>query len=163
VCGIVLLAAPGRRFGDILRDQLRANPANAPILDAALAALADLEAGRKVDASSLPPPLQRLFHPAVQDALIDLARHDPAMLIKTYQGPVLIVQGDRDIQVAAQDAHALAAAQPNAVLVMATGVNHVLKSAPADRAGNLATYGDPALPIAPQVVDAVASFVTAKR
>jgi hypothetical protein len=44
--------------------------------------------------------------------------------------------------------------------VIAPGVNHVLKSAPADRAGNLATYADPTRPIAPSVMQAIVAFVT---
>jgi pimeloyl-ACP methyl ester carboxylesterase len=38
VCGIVLVSAPGRRLGDVLKDQLRANPANAPLLPDAIGA-----------------------------------------------------------------------------------------------------------------------------
>jgi hypothetical protein len=53
----------------------------------------------------------------------------------------------------------LAAAQPGAKLAIIPGVNHVLKAAPTDRAANIASYRDPALPIAPAVVDAVAGFV----
>ena len=48
VCGVVLLAAPGERLGDTIRKQLRANPANAPVLASAEKALGELEAGRKV-------------------------------------------------------------------------------------------------------------------
>ena len=40
-----------------------------------------------------------------------------------------------------------------------TGVNHLLKQAPADRAANMATYTDPSLPLAPGVVDTIAAFV----
>ena len=57
------------------------------------------------------------------------------------------------------DAEAIKAAQPRATLVVWDGVNHVLKTAPADRAANVATYMDPALPLAPGVVEAVADFV----
>ena len=57
----------------------------------------------------------------------------------------------------------LAAAQPNARLVLWEGVNHLLKIAPADRAANLATYSDPALPLAPGVVDDIAAFILEPR
>jgi len=39
----------------------------------------------------------------------------------------------------------------------------VLKTAPTDRAANVATYMDPALPLAPGVVEAVADFVLKRR
>jgi hypothetical protein len=40
-------------------------------------------------------------------------------------------------------------------------MNHVLKTAPAERAANFATYADPALPLAPGLVEAIADFVAA--
>lgn len=40
-------------------------------------------------------------------------------------------------------------------------MNPVLKTAPADRAGNLATYADPERPLAPGVMPAILDFVKA--
>lgn len=163
ICGLILAAAPGRRLSDVLRDQLRANPANASILDPALAAIDALEKGRHVDVTGLPEPLKMLFHPKVQDYLINAFAYDPAELLRRYKGPVLVLQGSTDLQVSPVDAERLKAARPDVRLVMLPGVNHVLKAAPADRAANLATYGDPLLPIAPAAVDAVAAFVKAPQ
>ncbi|WP_034159909.1 alpha/beta hydrolase [Sphingomonas sp. ERG5] len=164
LCGIILVSAPGRPLGMVLREQFKANPANAPILTAALGMIDSLEAGRPVDPATLPPPLGQLFPTAVQPFMIDLFAHDPAKLAASVRLPILIVQGERDIQIGVYDAQALAAAAPAARLVLLPGVNHVLKSvATDDRAANLATYGDPALPIAPAVIDAVAAFVAEKR
>ena len=81
------------------------------------------------------------------------------MLLAAYDGPVFIGQGTTDIQVGVIDAQALAAADPDATLKLWDGVNHVLKTAPADRAGNLATYADPDLPLAPGVTQDVAAFI----
>lgn len=164
ICGVILVSAPGRPLGDTLRAQFRANPANAPILDPALKAIDALEAGRRVDPATLPAPLPMLFPAAVQGFTIDLLAQNPAALAAALKVPVLVVQGDRDIQIGLDDAHALAAAAPHARLVVIPGVNHVLKAvASDDRAANLATYADPGLPIARGVVDAVAGFVTTKR
>lgn len=160
ICGVISVSGMGRKLGDVMRQQLRANPANAPILDAALGAIDTLEAGKPLDAAALPAPLQPLFNPAVQPFLRDLMAHDPTLLAASLNVPLLIVQGDKDIQVTLEDARALAAAQPKAKLVILPGVNHVLKvPAGDDRAANLATYGDSSLPIAPAVVGAVAGFV----
>jgi pimeloyl-ACP methyl ester carboxylesterase len=164
LCGVILVSTAGRPLGQVMRDQFRANPANAPILDAALGALDAFDAGKRVDPGTLPAPLGQIFPAAVQGYLIDLVAHDPAKLIAAIGLPLLIVQGERDIQVATADAHALKAANDAATLALLPGVNHVLKSvATDDRAANLATYRDASLPIAPGVVDAVAGFVTAKR
>ena len=160
ICGVITVSAPGRRLGEVIREQLRANPANAPILPAAMAALDSLEAGKPVDAEALPAALQPLFNAAVQPFVINLLAQDPARLAAALPVPLLVVQGDKDIQVSVEDAKLIAAAQPKAKLAVLPDVNHVLKSVPGDdRTANLAAYADPSLPIAPSVVDAVAAFV----
>jgi alpha/beta superfamily hydrolase len=55
---------------------------------------------------------------------------------------------------------ALAAAQPKARLVLVEGMNHTLKQVVGDGpAANIATYTNPALPIDPEAVEAIATFV----
>ena len=164
LCGLVLLAAPGRPMGTVLAEQLRVNPANAPLLEDALFAIDALERGDGIDVSGFHPALQAMFAPAVQGFLIDAFSHDPAALIANVALPVLIVQGDADIQVSLADAQALSRAQPAADMIVVPGMNHVLKPVPAgDVAANLASYRDPALPLAPGLAQAVADFVTGKR
>lgn len=164
LCGLVLVAAPGRRLGAVLRAQLRANPANQPLLGDAFAAIDALERGERVDVSRFHPALQQLFAPAVQGFLIDGLARDPAALIGSLDVPVLIVQGDNDLQIAPQDADALIEAQPAAERVIIPGMNHVLKATPSDdMAANLASYADPELPLAPGLADAIAEFVTRAR
>lgn len=161
VCGLILLSGAGRTYTTILRAQLKANPANAPLLDQALPALDALEAGKHVDTTGMHPALLSLFHPAVQDFLINATARDPAKLIAAYSGPVLILQGSTDLQITPEDANLLKASQPKAELVVLEGVNHLLKAAPAERAANLATYGNPDLPLDPRVAPAIAAFIKA--
>ena len=155
VCGLILLAGAGRPAGVVLREQLTALPD--PLKTQAYDALTELEAGRTV--AEPPAALAALFRPSVQPYLISWLPLDPAMLLAAYDGPVFIGQGTTDIQVGVIDAQALAAADPDATLKLWDGVNHVLKTAPADRAGNLATYADPDLPLAPGVTQDVAAFI----
>jgi uncharacterized protein len=160
ICGLVLIAAPGRPSGEVLRQQLRANPANAPILDQAMSAIDELEAGKRVDVTGMNPALLPLFAPQVQNFLISVFSYDPARLIATVTKPVLIVQGKRDIQVDVSDAERLKQANPEAKLDLLADTNHVLKAVTADdRSANIATYGDPSLPLAPGVVDAIVDFI----
>ena len=160
ICGVISVSGAGRKLSDVIRDQLRSNPANAPVLDAAMTALNALEAGKHVDVANMHPALQRLFAPQVQDFLIDMFRQDPAKLAASLKVPLLIVQGEHDVQVSTSDAKALAAAQAKAKLVLIPTMNHVLKDvASDDRAANLATYSDPSLPVDPRAVEAIADFV----
>jgi pimeloyl-ACP methyl ester carboxylesterase len=161
ICGLILISAPGRRMGDVMRAQLRSNPANEPVLDDALSAIGKLEAGQTVDVSTFHPALQNLFAPPVQKFLISLFSFDPADLLRRETKPVLILQGENDLQVGADDARRLAASHPAAKLILLPRVNHVLKEVPAqDRAANMAAYADPSLPLAPGVVEAIAEFVS---
>lgn len=155
VCGLVLLSGAGRPAGVVLREQLTALPE--PLKAEALTIVDELEAGRTV--ANPPTALAALFRPSVQPYLISWLALDPAKLAAAYDGPIFIGQGATDIQVTVADAEALKAAQPQAELVIWGGVNHVLKLAPAERAANVATYMDPALPLAPGVVEAVADFM----
>lgn len=159
VCGLILLSGAGRPAGVVLREQLRAQLPPA-LMEQADAALTELEAGRTVESI---PGLEALFRPSVQPYLISWLALDPAALAAGYAGPIFIGQGTTDIQTGMADAEALAAARPSARLVRLEGVNHVLKTAPADRAQNLATYRDASLPLAPGVVEAVSAFILEAR
>ncbi len=164
ICGLLLVAAPGRPMGDILKVQLRANPANAALLPDANRAIDTLAAGGRVDPATLPVPLRPLFPSVVQGFMVSAFVLDPAQLIRTVKLPVLILQGTRDLQVDMIDAHRLAKTNPDAKLVELAGVNHVLKqAASADRAANLATYAATGLPLAPTVIPAIRAFIGQSR
>jgi pimeloyl-ACP methyl ester carboxylesterase len=163
ICGVITLAGAGRPLDQVLRQQLKANPANAPILAEALADLDRLKSGGTVDENMMSQPLRPLFSASLQPYLRDLLSYDPAKLAARTRLPLLIVQGARDLQVGVADAQALKAARPSAKLVVIADANHVLKQAPADdRAANLATYSDPRKPLASGVVEAIRDFVIAR-
>lgn len=158
VCGLVLLSGAGRPAGAPLREQFETLPE--PLKAQASDILAELEQGRAVE--EVPAPLAVLFRPSVQPYMMSWLPLDPARLIAAYDGPVLIGQGTTDIQITMTDAEALKAAKPEADLVTFEGVNHVLKASPQDRAANIATYGNPDLPIAEGVSEAVADFIVSR-
>lgn len=158
VCGLILVAGMGRKMSDVIREQLKANPANAPVLGTALTAISELEAGRHVDTTNMHPALLPLFAPKVQDYLISMFGVDPVEALRRANRKALIIQGTTDLQVTEADAHLLDAA-PKTRLRLIKGMNHVLKTAPADRAANIATYADPSLPLAKDLVKYVRRFV----
>lgn len=154
--GYVSLEGAGRAAPVVLREQLQ--PKLPPELYAqADATLTQLQAGHTV--AEPPPQLAALFRPSVQPYLISWFAYDPAVEIAKVRIPSTIVQGTADVQVSMTDAHALAAAQPAAKLVVVDGMNHVLKHAPdtSTMRAVLAGYADPTLPVVPQVVDALAA------
>lgn len=163
ICGLILVSGMGRRAGDVIREQLQANPAAAPLLPDALTALAGLEAGRQVDISAMNPGLLSLFRPSIQPYMISLLAADPVVLLRAYRGPVLVMHGTTDLQTSVQDAQLLASARPGIHLALLEGVNHVLKLAPPDRALNGATYRDAGLALAPRVVEEIERFIRHRR
>lgn len=159
VCGLILVSGVGRSFGDVLRAQLKANPANIIIMKEAEAAIKALESGQNVDTADMHPGLKGLFAAQTQDFLISIMSVDPAALAKTANHKTLIIQGENDLQVSVKDAEKLAAAT-GGKLVIIEGMNHVLKDAPKSRMKNIAVYKKPDLPISEGVVEAISDFVT---
>lgn len=160
LCGLILVATAGRPVGAVMREQFRANPANAPLQSQFDAIITALETGKPVYPAARHPGLANVFPPQLDSYWRSLMSYDPTRLIAAYSGKVLLVQGTRDIQVSVADARALAAAQPHAALALVDGANHVLKHVMSDdRQANLVTYGDPSLPLADGIVAPIAAMV----
>ena len=154
--GYVSIAGAGRPAAVILREQeARALPPG--LLIQADTFFARLTRGEQVD--SVPPKLWLLFRRTIQPYLISWFRHDPAKEIAALHVPVLIAQGTSDVQVDTLDARLLSAGKPDAQLLMIPGMNHVLKMVGSDTTLQMDSYGDPALPVAPALVDGIAALV----
>ena len=154
--GCVLIAGAGKALDDILRVQLK--PRLPPDLYAQNERiLLALKRGEQV--SDVPSALLALYRPSVQPYLISSMKVDPRAVVGALRMPLLILQGATDLQVSVADAQALSAAAPAARLVIVPGMNHVLKMVSGDLAQQMPSYGDPALPLAPALVDAVTAFV----
>ena len=154
--GYVSIAGAGRAADKILREQL-GKQLPPDLLAFSNKGLDALLAGHTVD--SVPPTLMALFRPSVQPYLMSWLRVDPQVEIAHLTIPVLIAQGTLDAQVPAGDASLLAKAQPKAKLLMIDGMNHVLKRAAADPASQQKSYSDPTLPVAPELIDGIVTFV----
>jgi pimeloyl-ACP methyl ester carboxylesterase len=153
----VSLEGAGRPAAEILRWQLK------PKLPAQLYAQSDaiisaLQQGHTV--ADVPADLLSLFRPSVQPYLISWFKYDPIAEIAKVRTPSTIVQGTADIQVTvALDAEPLHRADPAARFVVVNGMNHMLKYAPdtSSQTAILQGYENPALPIDPQVIEAISA------
>ncbi|HUX51216.1 MAG TPA: alpha/beta fold hydrolase [Spirochaetia bacterium] len=161
VDGEIVVATLGETYQDTLLNQLTAA---APVLAGqSRPIVAELVAGRLV--KDVPEMLMQLFRPSVQPFLISAFRHNPADAIAAVQAPVLIVQGDRDLQVNPAHAELLSAARAALAAkfptgkVIVPGMNHVLKDVAADRESNERAYSDPTLPVSQSMMNAVVAFV----
>lgn len=151
----VSIAGAGRPAAEVLTEQLQRN------LPPALQAesnriLNELRQGRTV--SDVPPELAALFRPSVQPYVMSWIPLDPAAELARLEAPSLIVQGTTDVQVSVADAERLSKQSPRSKLVMLAGMNHVLKEV-TDPAKQLASYGDPALPLHKELVAELSGFL----
>jgi len=119
--------------------------------------LVSLESGVVVD--PVPPALATLFRPSVQPYLISWFKYVPAQRIAELTMPVLVVQGNTDIQVDVVQANRLHGARPGAKLEIIPGMNHVFKHVRAVPELQVASYGDPSLPVSPLLVKSIADFL----
>ena len=155
VCGVVLLATPGRKLGDVLREQLRANPLNRPILKEAESAIAALERGERVDSAGMNPALAPLFREEVQGFLIGMFGFDPVEAARSVNVPLMVVGGGQDAQVTREDFNKLASADD--LSVWFEGMSHTLKGVDASTAAR--SYQDPEMPLEVGLVTSIAPFI----
>lgn len=90
ICGVILVASPGRPIADVLREQLSANPGAAPLMPEIEGHLATLSAGERIE-SDVHPGLAALFGPQIQTFLISLFAQDPQALIGQIDLPLLVI------------------------------------------------------------------------
>lgn len=154
--GYVSIAGAGRAADKILREQL-SKQLPTSLLTFSNNALDTLLAGHTVD--SVPPTLAALFRPSVQPYLISWLRVDPQVEIARLAVPVLIAQGSLDAQVPPGDSQLLVQHHAGATLLLVGGMNHVLKQTAPDLASQQKSYSDPTIPVAPELIDGIASFV----
>lgn len=153
--GFISIAGAGLPAAQIIDRQLQAqSPA---LAQKAAEPLAQLVQGHTV--KTYPMSLNSLFRASVQPYLISWFKYDPREEIAKLQQPVLIVQGNHDLQVEVSDAEALFEAQPHAQKQVIEGMNHVLKAAPLDKLGNLKTYAQPDLPLHDSLLPVLVDFI----
>lgn len=153
---LVSLSGSARPIGEVLREQLQGR-LPPPLLAEADQLIGSLEAGRRQPRMS--EPLRALFRPSVQPYLISLFRQDPAQAFAALKMPTLILQGRHDIQVGEEDALALKRAKPDSELYLIDGMNHILRIVPAGGPQQLASYNNPNLPLARELVQRIVTFV----
>ncbi len=130
------------------------------LVDESKAILSHLRQGETVD--SLNPFLMNLFRPSVQPFLMNYIQKSPADEIAKLNIPILIINGDADIQVGEDDAQQLYKAQSQATLVIIENMNHVLKHVDSDATqfANMMTYNKPDLPLVDEFIHHIIGFVT---
>lgn len=152
----ISLAGAGRPIDEVLVEQLTSQLSSDPLQEAK-AIIDKLKQGELI--TNVSAELQSIFRPSVQPYLQSWLAYDPAKVLQQLDIPVLLIQGDRDLQVPVTDAKRLYQAKPDATLIIIEKMNHVLKEAPENREDNLAAYTNPDLPLAEPLIEEMLHFV----
>lgn len=156
VNGFISVEGESQTADKILSEQLKSQP---EFITKGFKTVVDsLRRGKTYD--QVDPALYSIARVSLQPYLMTWMRFDPVREIKKLKIPVLIIQGTNDLQVSVADAEKLKKSQSNAKLAIISGMNYVLKEAPATTAANLATYNQPELPLKPELTAVVVDFIT---
>ena len=105
------------------------------------------------------PLLQSIFRPSVQPFIASWMIYNPKEELSKLEIPVLVINGTKDLQVGPAEAEKLADANPQAELVLLEGMNHIFRKIEGSELENSKSYNEPGLPLHPQLVSTIVSFV----
>ena len=152
----ISIAGCGRPAHEVIEEQL--NPQPEQVRNEAAAINRELLQGRIVE--NVPNYLAALYRKSVQPYLISWFRYNPAKEIAKLKIPVLILQGDKDIQVGVKEAERLYLARMFSSFYIIEGMNHVLKHCESnDMLSQLEVYQSPTIPIKQELIEHIARFL----
>lgn len=152
----ISIAGAGESADKLLKEQI-SSKSNKQIEDMTFPIIDSLKSGNKVN--KVDPLLNSLFRPSIQPYLISWFKYDPQTEIKKVTVPILILQGNKDLQVSVADAESLSKANKNAELAIVDKMNHVLKIIDGDNKANFESYNNENLPISEELTNKIVSFI----
>jgi len=158
--GFISAAGAGDPADVILTEQLKKSAP--PSVQTEFKRIVDsLRKGKTTD--KVDPALYSIMRPSIQKYMMNWMAFDPQRVIKRVKVPILIIQGTTDMQISVAQAEKLKKAKSEATLKIIDGMSHILKEGPADREQNLETYNKPDLPLKPEFITAVVSFINSVK
>lgn len=153
--GFVSIAGSARNACDLLLEQLSNTPAD--IYSEIETIIDSLKSGYSITAVS--KQLQPLFRKSVQPYLKSWFKYNPTTEIATLKCPIMILQGNNDLQISNEHATTLHKANINSKLIIIDSMNHILKKSDSERMKNLGTYFNPEIPLCTGVVESIVEFI----
>ncbi|GAA4276519.1 alpha/beta hydrolase [Aquimarina mytili] len=156
VDGFISIAGNAESVDEVIIEQIAKQ---APGLDkSATVAFNQLkENGR---ATGYDPALESIFRYDLQSFMRSWMRYTPTEEISTLEIPILIIHGDKDIQVELSQAEKLKESVPQAEYLIVQNMNHILKEIKGNsRLENHKSYNESWRKIMPEVLNGIANFV----
>ena len=152
----ISIAGPGESADKLIKTQI-ASKSNKQIEDMTFPIIDSLQSGNQV--KKVDPMLNSLFRPSIQPYLISWFKYNPQAEIKKLNVPILIIQGNNDLQVTVKDAETLSQANKNAELLIVDKMNHIMKIVEGDKQANLESYNNEGLPLSEVMTTKIVSFI----
>lgn len=152
----ISISGPGRPADQILTEQLtKDQPELAGSIQQCIDAMKTTE---KWSCETKIENTAAIFRPTVIPYLLSWFQYNPYTEIQKLKIPVLVINGDQDLQVQVKDAELLKKAYPKAQLEIIKDMNHVLKNTPTLEQ-NKEAYTNGTLPVEPKLVTIITQFV----
>lgn len=153
--GFVSIAGAGQEIDDVIVDQLAKQAPG--LVDNARTSFDDLRANGV--ANNYSPGLASIFRKEIQPFIFSWMQYDPKVEITKLKIPVLILNGDKDLQVQVSEAELLKSAKPDAEYKIIPKMNHVLKEIDGNDLENSKSYNIYNLPVMPELVNTITDFI----
>ncbi len=111
-------------------------------------------------ATGYDPALESIFRYNLQSFMRSWIKYNPIEEIALLEVPILIIHGDKDIQVELSQAEKLKEAMPKAEYLIVENMNHILKEIKGNsRLENHKSYNEAWRKIMPEVINGIVNFV----
>lgn len=153
--GFISIAGAGQEIDDVIVEQLSKQAPG--LTENARDSFDDLRANGV--SNNYNPALASIFRKEIQPFIFSWMQFDPKEEIEKLNIPVLIINGDKDIQVSVSEAELLKAAKPDAEFKIIPKMNHIFKEVEGNDLENSKTYNLHNLPIVPELVETISDFI----
>lgn len=153
--GYISIAGAGQPIDDVIVEQLSRQAPN--LQESARLAFDDLRVnGIAVNYS---PGLASIFRKDIQPFIRSWMLYDPQVEISKLEVPILIINGDKDLQVNTSEADLLHKAKPGADFQIIPKMNHIFKEIEGNDIENSKSYNQYDTPIMPELVETISTFI----
>ena len=153
--GFISIAGTGQEIDDVIIDQLSKQAPG--LVENARTSFDDLRANGI--ALNYSPGLASIFRKEIQPFVFTWMQYNPKVEIAKLNIPILIINGDKDIQVQVSEAELLRSAKPDAAYEIIPNMNHVFKEIEGNDLENSKSYNIYNLPVIPKLITVISDFI----
>ena len=155
VNGFISIAGAGQAIDDLIVAQITKDAPG--LADNARTSFDDLRANGV--AYNYSEGIASIFRKEIQPFVFSWMQYNPKEEITKLDIPILIINGDKDIQVQVSEAELLKNAKPDAEYKIIADMNHILKKIEGNDLENSKSYNIYNLPVMPELINTISDFI----